>query len=118
AMKGRNDIEANGKKISGNAQFSSVKRMFSHGTLLFDTDLSEVTKALQVKMTKIKSKGHKSARARVANITEFLDNPMTTEAFRSRLLTGLMEKKTDFETYHLSDEDWKGIHQLREEKYG
>lgn len=33
-MKGRNDIVAKDKKISGNAQFSSVKRMFSHGTLL------------------------------------------------------------------------------------
>src|SRR5699024_8084444 len=88
-MKGRNDIEANGKKISGNAQFSSVKRMFSHGTLLLNCDLSEVTKALTVKMTKIKSKGHKSARARVANIAEFLDEPLTTEAFKEKIVKGL-----------------------------
>lgn len=116
-MRGRNDIEADGKKISGNAQFSSVKRMFSHGTLLFDTDLEEVTRALNVKMTKIKSKGHKSARARVANITEFLEHPMTTKEFREIILKGLMEEKDNFETYKITKEDWKGINQLKDEKY-
>src|SRR5699024_730370 len=48
-MKGRNDIVVHDKKISGNAQFSSVKRMFNHGTLLLNSDLNEVTKALTVK---------------------------------------------------------------------
>src|SRR5690554_2341039 len=44
-LKGRNDIVADGRKISGNAQFSTAKRMFSHGTLLFDSNLSEVANA-------------------------------------------------------------------------
>lgn len=116
-MKGRNDIVANDKKISGNAQFSSVKRMFSHGTLLFDSDLSEVTKALNVKMSKIKSKGHKSARSRVANIIEFLKEPMSTTEFRQKILDGLFEEKTDFETHKLSDDEWKAVHELKKEKY-
>lgn len=116
-MKGRNDIVANDKKISGNAQFSSVKRMFSHGTLLFDSDLSEVTKALNVKMSKIKSKGHKSARSRVANIIEFLKEPMSTTEFRQKILDGLFEEKTNFETYRLTEDEWKAVHQLKEEKY-
>lgn len=116
-MKGRNDIVANDKKIYGNAQFSSVKRMFSHGTLLFDSDLSEVTKALNVKMSKIKSKGHKSARSRVANIIEFLKEPMSTTEFRQKILDGLFEEKTDFETYKLSDDEWKAVHELKKEKY-
>lgn len=116
-MKGRNDIMAKDKKISGNAQFSSVKRMISHGTLLFDTDLSEVTKALNVKMTKIQSKGHKSARSRVANISEFLEKPMTTKVFREKILKDLYAENPNFETYHLTDEDWKGVHRLKAEKY-
>ncbi len=117
AMKGRNDIEANGKKISGNAQFSSVKRMFSHGTLLLDTDLGEVFNALEVKMTKIKSKGHKSAKARVANIVEFLDKKISTEEFREIILKGLMAETPNFETYKLNAEDWKAIDKLKAEKY-
>lgn len=117
-LSGRNDILVDGRKISGNAQFSSVKRMFSHGTLLFDSDLSEVTNALDVKMSKIESKGHKSVRSRVANISEFLDEPMETRAFREKLLKGLYEDRDEFETYKLSDQEWEEVHALKEEKYG
>lgn len=116
-LKGRNDILVNDRKISGNAQFSSVKRMVSHGTLLFDTDMNGVMSALDVKMSKIESKGHKSARSRVANISEFLDKPMDVGEFRSQLLEGLYEDREEFETYHLSDEEWQQVHRLKDEKY-
>src|SRR5690625_3314170 len=105
-MSGRNDILAEVKKISGNAQFSSGRRMFSHGTLLYDSDLSEVSKALNVKMSKIASKGIKSVRSRVANISEFLESPMPTETFRSGLLPALYVERDDITTSHLSHEEW------------
>ncbi|SHM32355.1 lipoate--protein ligase [Vreelandella subglaciescola] len=117
-MKGRNDIVVGDKKISGNAQFSSTKRMFNHGTLLLDCDLRQVNKALDVKMTKIKSKGHKSARARVANIAEFLDAPLTTEAFKEKILAGIYPEGAERKTYRLSEKDWQGINTLVDEKYG
>lgn len=116
-LKGRNDIVVNDRKISGNAQFSSVKRMFSHGTLLLDSDLDEVTRALQVKMSKIQSKGHKSVRSRVANISEFLEESLDIETFRSIILKGLYEEREEFETYHLTPEEWEGVHKLKAEKY-
>lgn len=116
-LSGRNDIQVGGRKISGNAQFSSVDRMFSHGTLLFDSNLSEVTNALDVKMSKIESKGHKSVRSRVANISEFLDVPMSTQEFRKKLMDGLYEDRNDFEAYHLTEEEWQGVYDLKEEKY-
>lgn len=116
-LKGRNDIEVDNKKISGTAQFSTGKRMVSHGTLLLDTDLGEVTNALQVKMSKIQSKGHKSVRSRVANISEFLEKPMKIDAFRQLLLNGLFEESEPFETYRLTPEQWEGVHQLKNEKY-
>jgi len=116
-LSGRNDIQVGGRKISGNAQFSSVDRMFSHGTLLFDSDLSEVTNALDVKMSKIESKGHKSVRSRVANISEFLDESMETKEFRQKLLDGLYDERDEFETYHLTDQEWQAVHELKEEKY-
>ena len=79
---GRNDILIDNKKISGTAQFSSRERMISHGTLLFDTDLGEVVNALNVKMTKIESKGHKSVRSRVATISDFLNESIDIMEFR------------------------------------
>lgn len=116
-MKGRNDVVVGEKKISGNAQFSTGKRMFSHGTLLFDSDLSEVSRALQVKMSKIESKGHKSVRARVANISEFMPEKITIVQFRQAILEGLYANRKDFETLHLTPEQWKAVYKLREEKY-
>ena len=65
-LNGRNDITVSEKKISGNAQFTDTKSMFSHGTLLFDSNLDNVVKALNVKSDKIESKGIKSVRSRVA----------------------------------------------------
>jgi len=116
-MKGRNDVVANEKKISGNAQFSTGKRMFSHGTLLFDTALGEVANALNVKMSKIESKGHKSVRSRVANISEFLPEKISIETFREAILKGLFEEKPNFEIYRLTREEWDAVYALRKEKY-
>ena len=116
-LKGRNDIVANDKKISGNAQFSTGKRMFHHGTLLLDSDIGEVVNALNVKMSKIQSKGHKSVRSRVANISEFLEEKVDIETFRKLILKGLYEERAHFETYKLTEEDWEGVHKLKDEKY-
>ncbi|QCX40694.1 lipoate--protein ligase [Aureibaculum algae] len=116
-LKGRNDIQVEEKKISGTAQFSTGRRMISHGTLLFDTDLAEVVHALNVKMSKIESKGHKSVRSRVANISEFLNDPMKIEQFRKLLLEGLYEESEPFESYYLTPEEWKKVHELKADKY-
>ena len=70
---GRNDIEIDGKKVSGTAQYATAGRMYTHGTLLFHSDLDNVNKALKPKKEKIESKGVKSVRARVGNISEFID---------------------------------------------
>lgn len=116
-LKGRNDIVVDDRKISGNAQFSSGKRMFSHGTLLFDSELSEIANALNVKMSKIESKGHKSVRSRVANISEFMSEKMDIQTFRANILKSLYEEREEFETYHLTENEWEGVYKLRDEKY-
>ena len=117
-LEGRNDILVNDKKISGNAQFSSVKRMFSHGTLLFDCNLEEVGNTLNVKMSKIQSKGHKSVRSRVANISEFLHIPMDIQSFREKIIEEIYDEQEHFRSYYLTAEEWEGVKRLKEEKYG
>ncbi|MCG2462528.1 lipoate--protein ligase [Flavobacteriaceae bacterium F89] len=116
-LKGRNDIQVDERKISGTAQFSTGKRMVSHGTLLFDTDLGQVVNALNVKMGKIESKGHKSVRSRVANISEYLKRTINIEEFRQLLLEGLYQESEPFKSYQLTPEEWRGVHLLKEEKY-
>ncbi|TMU88169.1 lipoate--protein ligase [Bacillus sp. BHET2] len=115
-LSGRNDIIAEGRKISGNAQFSTKGRMFSHGTLLFDSEMENVVSALRVKKDKIESKGIKSIRSRVANISEFLTEKMPIEEFRSTLLDYIFDG-SEVEEYVLTEEDWKNIHELSTERY-
>ncbi|MDR6549644.1 lipoate--protein ligase [Paenibacillus qinlingensis] len=117
-LTGRNDIQVGERKISGNAQFSTKGRMFSHGTLLFDSEVENVVSALRVDPDKIQSKGIKSIRSRVANIVEFLKEPLTMEAFRVKLLTSIFGvNEASVPTYKLTEEDWNQIHQISEERY-
>ncbi|MGE5703363.1 MAG: lipoate--protein ligase [Clostridia bacterium] len=115
-LTGRNDIQVGERKISGNAQFSTKGRMFSHGTLLFDSEIENVVSALKVNAEKIQSKGIKSIRSRVANISEFLPQRMTIEQFRERLLSSIFGGG-EVEEYKLSEQDWDNIHQLSRERY-
>ncbi|MBB2481175.1 lipoate--protein ligase [Bacillus sp. APMAM] len=116
-LSGRNDIQVGERKISGNAQFSTRGRMFSHGTLMLDSELENVASALKVKKDKIESKGIKSVRSRVANISEFLDQKLTIEEFRQLLLESIFEGQNPIPEYKLTDEDWENIHQLSKERY-
>lgn len=116
-LSGRNDLLAEGRKISGNAQFSTKGRMFSHGTLLFDSEMDHVVSALKVKKDKIESKGIKSIRSRVANISEFLTEKISIEEFRSLILKSIFGGEENITEYVLTEEDWEKIHQLSKERY-
>ena len=111
-LSGRNDLEVEGRKISGNAQFSTKGKMFSHGTLLFNSEMEHVASALKVRKDKIESKGIKSVRSRVANISEFLSEPMTIEEFRTEILKNIFDGAVEIPEYVLTEEDWKQIHEL------
>ncbi len=116
-LTGRNDLQVGEKKISGNAQFTTKGRMFSHGTLMFDVDLERVADALKVKEEKFQSKSTKSIRSRVANISEFMDREMTVEEFRDLLLRYIFEEETEIPEYRLDEADWKVINQISAERY-
>jgi lipoate-protein ligase A len=116
-VSGRNDILVEERKISGNAQYMSRGRMVSHGTLLFNSDLSQVSEALNVKPGKFVSKGIKSVRSRVANISEYLSNPMNIEAFRIRLLEDIFKNDPGIPEYVPTPEDWQAVHALADERY-
>jgi lipoate-protein ligase A len=116
-LSGRNDILIDDRKVSGNAQYISNGRMVSHGTLLLNSDLSHVSDALHVHENKIASKGIKSVRSRVANISEFLSSPMDIESFRDHLLKTYFEGVPKIPEFPLSTQDWELIHTLASERY-
>lgn len=113
---GRNDITIDGKKFSGNAQNWSKGRLLHHGTILFNSDLSVVQEALNVKADKLQSKGVKSVRSRVTNIFPYLPAPITIEEFKEVLWRYLVPQGEGRE-YVLSDEEWAIVHEIKEKRY-
>jgi lipoate-protein ligase A len=113
----RNEILVDDRKISGNAIYNTKQGNVCHGTLLFNTDLSILWEALRVKPAKIQSKAIKSVRSQVANITEFLDEPMDMRAFRQTLLQKIFGGAREIPQYRLTLADWEAIHQLSVERY-
>ena len=115
-LTGRNDIQVGERTISGNAQFTTRGRMFSHGTLMFNSNIEEVVNSLNVSEEKMRSKGIKSVRSRVANITEFLEHEMEMEQFVEALLHSIYDGEQP-ERYVLRDEDWEIVHDISKERY-
>ena len=116
-LSGRNDILVGPRKISGNAQYHSGSRLVTHGTLLFDSRIEDLVAALNVKETKITSKGIKSVRSRVANISEFLKEPMDILEFRRRILQSLFAGLAEIPQYILRESDWKSIDEIARTRY-
>ena len=72
SAEGRNDIVIEGRKVSGIAQYVKDGYICSHCSLLFGTDLEKLERSLTVDRSKYETKAIASARARVANITEYI----------------------------------------------
>ncbi len=73
---GRNDIFADGKKISGNAFYLGREVCLHHGTLLIACDIGKMSKYLIGGKSKVSSKGVASVKSRVCNLVDL--NPMVT----------------------------------------
>lgn len=117
-LSGRNDLTLEGKKFSGIAQSVWKKRILNHGTILFDTDLSVLSSALNVKADKIESKGVKSVKSRVTNIRPHLTEDVDILTFKNLLLNNIFEfDGLTPDEYVLSDIQKDEINKLFEEKY-
>lgn len=119
-LDGRNDITADGCKISGNAQCviraaSGKERILHHGTLLFSADISYLADALKVSETKIKSKGIKSVRSRVKNITELENYSGTCDVLD--FIDALFSEIGETSPRGLTENERKEITKLRDEKF-
>ena len=115
-INGRNDITIDGRKFSGNAQYIRDGRVMHHGTIMFDSNLDMVQKALQVDPAKVESKGRMSVRSRVTNIREHLREDVSLEEFRALLLSCILED-TPGDEYVFSAEDVRAIELLKRERY-
>ena len=87
---GRNDIEADGYKVSGNAYQTEKEHCLHHGTVMWDVDKEKVARYLNVSSRKIQAKGVDSVKSRVANLRDF--NPDITLEMLQEALIKAVEK--------------------------
>ena len=121
---GRNDLYINGLKFSGNAMYSKNNRTYSHGTLMYDVDLSVLDRILTVSKEKIASKATPSVKKNVTNVKGYLKPEYQferTEDFRDQLLCELYGVKSLTEIKDkelaLTQADREAIQKLFDKKY-
>ena len=114
---GRNDLLIDGQKFSGNAQYNYKNKVMHHGTLLFSSEINDLSNALKVKPSKFQGKSVKSVKSRVTNISSHLDKKMTVLEFKDYLMDFINKRDKNSHFYELNDKDVESINKLVEEKY-
>jgi len=88
----RNDIEVDGRKISGTGGFFDQDTLFYQGTVLVDMNAAEMTAALKVPEAKLAKRSLDSAAQRVVTLKELLGAAPSIEAVKEALLAGFGER--------------------------
>lgn len=114
---GRNDLTINDQKFSGNAQYKHKNRILHHGTLLFTSDITDLSAALKAKPAKFEGKGVKSISKRVTNISKHLKSPLSIIEFKELIMNYVMTTNRTDHLLEFTTEDMEKINQLVKEKY-
>ena len=116
-LSGRNDLVANGKKFSGNAQRAFNGRIMHHGTILYATDIQKMTSSLRVNSKKYEDRAIKSVASRVVNLSELFCEPMSSEAFLERMSEEVCREMGVRDEFLLSVADKLRIDRIALERY-
>lgn len=113
---GRNDMTIDGKKFSGNAQYRKRNRVMHHGTILYDSDLSVLGKALVVPKDKIESKGLKSVQSRVTNVKDYMPADHGVGRFMGEMRDAMF-REYEMRPYVLTESDLDVVRRLQRTVY-
>lgn len=89
----RNDILIGSRKVSGNAFYRTGAHSIVHGTMLYDTDMGHMTRALTPSAAKLRTKGVESVRSRVTTIREHLPS-LSIDDFKRHVRRSLCADRT------------------------
>jgi len=115
-LSGRNDMTVEEKKFSGNAQYVKDGKVMHHGTILYDSDLQVLSRALKPPSDKIESRGIKSVKSRVTNIRPYMKNDMSITDFWTALKNYFFEA-FDMREFTLAAEHIAEVEELRQKVY-
>jgi len=88
----RNDIEVDGRKISGTGGFFDEDTLFYQGTVLVDMNPADMIAALNVPEAKLAKRALDSAAQRVVTLKELLGTAPAMDAIKGALLAGFAER--------------------------
>jgi lipoate-protein ligase A len=88
----RNDIEVDGRKISGTGGFFDQDTLFYQGTVLVDMNAADMAAALNVPEAKLAKRSLDSAAQRVVTLKELLGAAPSIDAVKDALLAGFAER--------------------------
>ena len=88
----RNDIEVEGRKISGTGGFFDDDTLFYQGTVLVDLDPADMVAALNVPQAKLAKRALDSAAQRVVTLRELLGSPPDIATIQEALLGGFAQR--------------------------
>jgi lipoate-protein ligase A len=113
----RNELLIKGLKISGTASHVFKQRVLHHGTLLFSSEMGDLSKALLTGENRFTDRAVKSVRSRVTNIKDHLKESMDVEEFQNRLFEHIRLSIPNSEKYQFSPKDLEMIKDLRDTKF-
>ena len=86
-----NDIIANGRKISGNAQTRKFNSVLQHGTVLMGVDIAKMFSLLKVPDEKMKGKMMKAVEDRVTSLKKETGKEISFDGLAEALQKGFSE---------------------------
>ncbi len=106
-FRARNDIEVEGRKISGTGGTYDSPVFFFQGTLLIDFDPESMVKSLKIPLEKLTAKNFDSILSRVASLKSILGYIPKLEKIKSSIIDGFNEyfNNTGFYYSSLLDEE-------------
>ena len=106
AFRPRNDIEINGRKISGTGGTESDGAFLFQGTMLVDFDVDTMLKSLKIPVEKLKAKEIDSVKERVPCLNWELGYTPAMNAIKAAIRTGFAEElEVEFEPAGLTAEE-------------
>ena len=85
-FEGRNDLTIEGKKFSGNAEHVFKNKVLHHGTILYSSEMKDVSGALKINPLKYKDRAVKSIPKRVTNVSNHLKEPLALDDFTQKIM--------------------------------
>jgi len=116
-FEGRNDLTIGGKKFSGNAEHVFKNKVLHHGTILFSSEMKDVSGALKINPLKYKDRAVKSIPKRVTNVSEHLKEDISLDQFTNLIMEHVLNSSENCKLYEFTAEDIKAIEKIKDEKY-